>query len=445
MSFRIINARKRLIKSILLDIIIFFSYSLFTKNILNYNLNFFLNINLIIWIFLSYLFGRYHDYKDINKSNIINNIIKTFLIVFLLTNIYFVSEKIFLGNSIQSTKVNFLLIFYSSFGLSSSLINLLMNIFGVKNLFEKKWLIMDDNDLLSLLKDDNIKSENLIKSKFSSVKNFNDIDPEDHLKIAGIILQKYKELNEEEEKKIIILKRLEIPVLNNFEWCEKYLQRIPPKIIKGELHRKKILYPRFNILEYRLKKIFEFVLSFFLLIISIPIISIASLLIYLEDRGTIFYSQIRRGLYGKNIRIYKLRTMRINAEKDGIQWSSNNDDRITKVGNFLRKTRIDEIPQLISVLNGEMSLIGPRPERPEIDNSLIKEIPGYENRYNVLPGISGWAQVNYPYGSSVKDSSNKLSYDLYYLRNFSLILDLIIFLKTIRVVLKDKYATSSLD
>ena len=160
MSFRIINARKRLIKSILLDIIIFFSYSLFTKNILNYNLNFFLNINLIIWIFLSYLFGRYHDYKDINKSNIINNIIKTFLIVFLLTNIYFVSEKIFLGNSIQSTKVNFLLIFYSSFGLSSSLINLLMNIFGVKNLFEKKWLIMDDNDLLSLLNDDNIKSEN---------------------------------------------------------------------------------------------------------------------------------------------------------------------------------------------------------------------------------------------------------------------------------------------
>ena len=248
-----------------------------------------------------------------------------------------------------------------------------MNIFGVKNLFEKKWLIMDDNDLLSLLNDDNIKSENLIKSKFSSVKNFNDIDPEDHLKIAGIILQKNKELNEEEEKKIIILKRLEIPVLNNFEWCEKYLQRIPPKIIKGELHRKKILYPRFNILEYRLKKIFEFVLSFFLLIISIPIISIASLLIYLEDRGTIFYSQIRRGLYGKNIRIYKLRTMRINAEKDGIQWSSNNDDRITKVGNFLRKTRIDEIPQLISVLNGEMSLIGPRPERPEIGNTWLRK------------------------------------------------------------------------
>ena len=127
-----------------------------------------------------------------------------------------------------------------------------MNMFSIKNLFDKKWLIMDDNDLLSLLKDDDIKSEKLIKSKFF-YKNFNDIDLEDHLKIAGIILQKNKELNDEEEK-IVVLKRMEIPVLSNFEWCEKYLQRIPPKIIEGELHRKKILYPRFNILEYRLKK-----------------------------------------------------------------------------------------------------------------------------------------------------------------------------------------------
>ena len=118
MSFRIINARKRLIKSIILDIVIFFSYSLFTNNVLNYRINDSLNISIIIWILLSYLFGRYHDFKDINKSNIINNIIKTFLIVFVITNVYFVSEKIFLGNSILLTKINFLLIFYSSFGLS---------------------------------------------------------------------------------------------------------------------------------------------------------------------------------------------------------------------------------------------------------------------------------------------------------------------------------------
>ena len=126
--------------------------------------------------------------------------------------------------------------------------------------------------------------------------------------------------------------------------------------------------------------------------------------------------------------------MSIDAECDGFQWSKRSDSRVTKVGTFLRRVRIDELPQLWCVLTGSMSLIGPRPERPEFDRKLEKEIPHYRLRHCMQPGLSGWAQVNYPYGASVEDAANKLSYDLYYLRNFSFWLDLLIFFKTIRLI-----------
>ena len=128
--------------------------------------------------------------------------------------------------------------------------------------------------------------------------------------------------------------------------------------------------------------------------------------------------------------------MYIDAERNGAQWVKRKDERITKVGSFLRRTRLDELPQLWSVLNGEMSLIGPRPERPEFDEQLVQKVPHYLLRQRIRPGLSGWAQVNYPYGASVDDADNKLSYDLYYLRNFSFWLDLLILFKTIKLVIR---------
>ena len=130
--------------------------------------------------------------------------------------------------------------------------------------------------------------------------------------------------------------------------------------------------------------------------------------------------------------------MIINAEQDGEQWADKSDKRITKVGNYLRKFRIDELPQLILVLSGEMSLIGPRPERPKIDFLLRKYIPYYDLRYSIKPGISGWAQVNYPYGASIEDSKFKLSYDIYYIKNFSILLDFMIFFKTLKLIINGK-------
>ena len=128
--------------------------------------------------------------------------------------------------------------------------------------------------------------------------------------------------------------------------------------------------------------------------------------------------------------------MIVNAELNKAIWAKNKDNRITRVGYFIRKFRVDELPQLFSVLNGNMSLIGPRPERPEIDKKLDKNIKNYRHRYKIRPGISGWAQVNYPYGSSIEDSNNKLSYDLFYISNYSIVLDILIFLKTIKLVIK---------
>ncbi|MBO8223279.1 sugar transferase [Prochlorococcus marinus str. XMU1401] len=223
-------------------------------------------------------------------------------------------------------------------------------------------------------------------------------------------------------------------------WLGKYLQKYPVDLISNLFFLDKSSFASNSLMQLRIKEVFEKLISMSLIIIFSPLILISSIFIYLEDGLPIFYSQNRNGLFNKKIKITKLRTMKNNAEKDGVQWSKKNDKRITKIGSFIRKIRVDELPQLISVLKGEMSLIGPRPERPEIDLMLSKEIQNYNIRYNLKPGLSGWAQVNYPYGASIQDAKNKLSYDLYYVKNFSNLLDIKILFMTIKLVFNAKGA-----
>jgi|SRR3989344_5653515 len=186
----------------------------------------------------------------------------------------------------------------------------------------------------------------------------------------------------------------------------------------------------------RLKRVFDFFLASILLIISLPLTPLICLMIKLGSHGPIFFTQIRNGKDSKNFKIIKFRSMVIDAEKNGPQWAQINDPRITKIGKFLRKTRLDEIPQLINVLKGEMSLIGPRPERPEFVNELENKIPFYRERLLVKPGLSGWAQIKGPaYGGSAEESLEKLQYDLYYIKNRSFVLDLSIILKTVGIIL----------
>jgi sugar transferase (PEP-CTERM system associated) len=189
------------------------------------------------------------------------------------------------------------------------------------------------------------------------------------------------------------------------------------------------------------KRTFDLMASFTLLAATLPIILITALLIRMESRGPVFYTQTRVGQYGEEFTIYKFRSMFTNAEKDGLpQWARKNDDRTTRVGRFIRRVRIDELPQLFNVFLGQMSFVGPRPERPYFVNELAGQIPYYHSRHSVKPGITGWAQVRFPYGASIEDAMEKLQYDLYYVKNHSLFLDLMIMLQTAQVVVLGKGA-----
>lgn len=178
------------------------------------------------------------------------------------------------------------------------------------------------------------------------------------------------------------------------------------------------------------------------LLFAWPFMLLTAIIIFFEDvnvkNASVFYKQERVGLNGKLFNIIKFRSMRLDAEKDGAKWATANDSRVTKVGHFIRKFRIDELPQLLNIFRGEMSFIGPRPERPQFVEQLIREIPYYNQRHNVKPGLAGWAQLNYPYGASVEDSMEKLKFDLYYVKHQSLMLDILILIRTVEVVLFGK-------
>jgi sugar transferase (PEP-CTERM system associated) len=184
------------------------------------------------------------------------------------------------------------------------------------------------------------------------------------------------------------------------------------------------------------KRSFDVVSSSLLLFIAAPLMLLAALAIKIDSRGPVFYRQERVGLGGRTFQCVKFRSMRTDAESDGVaRWATKNDSRVTRVGAFMRKTRIDELPQLISVLKGEMSIVGPRPERPEFVAQLKDQIPFYDLRHGVKPGVTGWAQVRYSYGASMEDARRKHQFDLYYLKNNTLLMDLQILIETVTVVL----------
>ena len=189
------------------------------------------------------------------------------------------------------------------------------------------------------------------------------------------------------------------------------------------------------------KRMFDVIVSLVLLLLTLPVMVLTAILIKLESRGPVFYRQRRVGECGHPFDVIKFRSMRTDAEVDGKpQWAKTNDNRVTRVGWLIRKLRIDELPQIINVIKGDMSFVGPRPERPYFINQLAESIPYYLTRHSVKPGITGWAQVRYPYGASVEDAKQKLQYDLYYAKNHTLFLDLVILFETAQVVLFGKGA-----
>ena len=225
----------------------------------------------------------------------------------------------------------------------------------------------------------------------------------------------------------------------NIEECTSFFERITGKVHIDMLRPSWLIFAGRG-RDTRLGIVFREVVHRFLaligLIISLPIALLTAVLIKLESKGSIFYKQERVGKNGKIFNVIKFRSMRTDAEADGKPvWATDGDDRATRVGRVIRKIRVDEIPQFWNIIKGEMSFVGPRPERPHFVAQLAKEIPFYEHRHLVAPGLTGWAQIKYPYGASIEDARQKLQYELYYIKNQSLALDLIIVFETVKTVI----------
>ncbi len=439
----LLKSRRGLIFSCLLDFLfflIFFNF-IFNIHITSKSIFTFLCIsNSMLWITLSYVVGRYGFSKKEKIYIVFKNTYKSIFTLFISFLLLIVQFWVFwdwnyMNFDSFSNFINLITNLYIKIFIVSTIFQIILSLYLAGNYSkETLWFFLGNlkrkNELIQIIglnSNFKIKIYNQNNTKKTSFKTKEVIvDEEQNL------------LGDKNIKLLFDLKNKGIKFIKISNWCEKYLNRFPSELIKlNDIIDGQFSYDEYSI-KGRLKRIAETLVSIFILLLSFPILILASLLIKIEDGGPIFYTQSRTGFEGKIFKIIKLRTMIINAEKNGEQWSSKNDKRITNIGNILRKLRIDELPQLLLVISGEMSLIGPRPERPNIDNFLRKEIPNYDLRYSIKPGISGWAQVNYPYGASLEDSKYKLSYDLYYIKNFSIFLDFMILLKTIKLVLNGK-------
>ncbi len=233
---------------------------------------------------------------------------------------------------------------------------------------------------------------------------------------------------------LLICKKEGYPIIQYLSFLEHEIRRVDTRRVDvGWMLYSDGFY--FGVIDNTLKRTLDIAVALVLLIAFTPFLALAALAIKIDDGGPILYSQERITRNDRPFNIYKLRTMRTDAEAAGAVWAAKRDSRITRVGNFLRQSRVDEMPQLFNVLAGHMSLVGPRPERPKFVAELAEHLPLYRERHMVKAGLTGWAQINYPYGASIEDARSKLSYDLFYVKNFSILFDLLIILQTLRVVL----------
>ncbi|QPN67326.1 sugar transferase [Synechococcus sp. CBW1006] len=254
---------------------------------------------------------------------------------------------------------------------------------------------------------------------------------------GGVVLGSDLRLAPDQEHQLQILGDNGVPITTVIELAERELERLPPALLPADwLSQADIPWSDTFSVQRQLKRVADVVVAVLLLVVCLPVMLLAALLIWLEDRGSVFYVQERSGWMGHTFRLLKLRTMTRADPNAPASWTLPGDCRITRVGQLLRRVRLDELPQLINVLKGDMSLIGPRPERPEFEAELEIHIPHYRKRYWMRPGLSGWAQVCAPYAASLEEAELKLSYDLYYLHNWSTALDLLILIKTIKIILK---------
>jgi len=385
------------------------------------------------WLGVSYLTGRYSPNDGDEERGWLTVLIKTSIAVSAVIAVFIGHSWLFQVVDAETRFRGFLIPLLVGGWLLSASGNIFWSIVNRK---ERKWVLVgSENEREVVLRElaYNCKTSTRLRL-LSKKEEWGDIEQADKDSNTGIAVGSISKRDDLPER-ILRLREAGRRVVSLLNWCEQELQRIPPELVHKEwlVHAEGFCL-RPNSMSWRIKRLSDIVGSVMLIALTAPIAIVAGMLIWLEDRGPIFYGQTRSGLNGRHIKIWKLRSMKVNAEKDGIKWATRSDPRVTNIGSVIRAMRIDELPQLFNVINGDLSLIGPRPERPEIEEDLQVLIPNYRVRHWIRPGLSGWAQVCYPYGASIEDSRMKLSYDLYYIRNASILLDVLILLKTIRLV-----------
>ncbi len=431
-----ILSRRRLLAAVLLDTSLFVVLynGLFLHRFGRWpDGSIFLPILWATWVLSSYMLGRYQGVGGFRSSagglTILQQFVKTTLVVAFSLSGTLTYLYLFKSTAGDSLFRSFLIPYLGFLGLLSLLVQTFLSKWFTNKLLEaRQWDFLGTQEAYHRLLYHLKWSRLSVHLKYLAFENINEL--------AGnaIVVDNVSAEPTLVIKSLLRLQQQGSVVVSRQEWCEVVLQRFPSEFLSdADLLQGEFSLPQ-GTFQSRLKRLGDVALSVLLLVLTSPLLIITSLLIKIEDGGPIFYSQTRTGVNGIPYTIWKLRSMRIDAERDGAQWVMNKDTRITNIGSLLRRTRLDELPQLWCVFSGSMSLIGPRPERPEFDQDLEKKIPHYSLRQRIRPGLSGWAQVNYPYGSSVEDAANKLSYDLYYLRNFSFWLDLLILFKTMRLV-----------
>lgn len=404
-----------------------------------------------------YLFGFLIIGRGLSFRNIL--IIVVALLMYYVANIFSIrAKKYSLRELILSVGLNFILLLFTIMlkilGIYESIV-----LFGIVTMFQitfryivnmvivrkQKILFVGENsytkDLLESIKnDDQYKLMGFLKDeKDETLKKI-------VLKMCAVgkidIIVDFGEELLKDSKLVDILLQYKLNGLqfyNYLEFYEMYENKLPVSHLSSKWFLEnsgfEIYYNNFNL---RAKRLLDLIFAIIIGICTLPLMIMAAIIVKLESKGPIFFVQERIGEGNKKFNIIKFRSMTTDAEKNGPQWASKNDNRVTRWGKIMRATRIDELPQLWNVLRGEMSFVGPRPEREYFIQQLEKEIPYYNLRHTVKPGLTGWAQVMYPYGASVEDAYRKLQYDLYYIKHHDIIFDIKVLLKTITIVIFGK-------
>ena len=398
-----IQSRRRLIAAVILDSALFVALynGLFLQRFGRWpDESILLPVFWAMWVLSSYVLGRYQGVDWVRSSAVtlmaVQGVVKTILVVGFSLAGTLTYLWLFRTNAGDSLFRSFLIPYLGFLGFFSFLTQNLLG-YWVRNRRTEgdQWYFLGEHEAYQRL------LYHLTWSRLPARLDYLSYEQLYESTTASIVVEDFSALPASVLSNLLSLQQNGARVISCQDWCEAILQRFPSEYLSdSDLLRGEFSLPRGNF-QSRLKRLGDLLFSTFLLLLTSPLLIVSALMIKIEDRGPIFFSQIRTGLDGIPYTIYKLRSMRVDAERDGAQWVKRADNRITKIGSILRRTRLDELPQLWCVFTGTMSLIGPRPERPEFDRQFECEIAHYLLRYRMRPGLSGWAQVNYPYGASM--------------------------------------------